>query len=534
MKKKKSLQDLTQNNDALPTIRFHSDNVAATIDELEAKLYAANAPIYVRAGVLVQPLWADLRNAKGNKVKSSYFKPITYKNLAYMLTKHVATFEKFNLTQDEWVGCVPPEIVLNGLLELGHWKFPRVTGIINAPTLRPDGSIIDVKGYDASTQLYYEPDNNIVLPPIPQRPSKDEAHAALEKLKALLVEVPFVSDLDRAVALAAILTAVARGGFGVAPMILFLAHEAGSGKSYLVDLISAIIRGRDAPVIAGSAAKEEMEKRIGSLLLEGTPFISFDNLTGDLEGEVLCQMCTQTTVRVRILGKSEAPECEWRGVLCATGNNVRLKGDMTRRGLICNLDPGVERPEQRTFKQDPICAVAADRGAYLAAALTVVRGYLASGKKVECTSIGSYGGWSRFVREPLIWLDEEDPVKSMDQARADDPERGADSELIEYWREHCGVNQAHKANQVIEIATAKRSSGVMVVGAPDWVYTLPEFQALLVANAYAPNRRDVDPQKFGAWLRRLQGKVIGGHRLMAETKSKGHGNSWLLQPVETK
>ena len=528
----KSLQDVMQNNDALPTIKFHSDNVAATIDELEAKLYAANAPIYVRAGVLVQPLWADLPNAKGNKVKSSHFKPISYKNLCYILTKRIATFKKYNLTQKKWVGCLPPEIVLNGLLELGHWKFPRVTGIINSPTLRPDGSIIDVKGYDAATELYYEPDNNIALPLIPQRPSKVEAQAALEKLKALLVEVPFVSDLDRAVALAAILTAVARGGFGVAPMILFLAHEAGSGKSYLVDLISAIIRGRDAPVIAGSASKEEMEKRIGSLLLEGTPFISFDNLTGDLEGEVLCQMCTQTTVRVRILGKSEAPECEWRGVLCATGNNVRLKGDMTRRGLICNLDPEVERPELRPFKHDPIGAVAADRGAYLAAALIVVRGYLASGKKVKCSPIGSYGGWSKFVREPLIWLGEEDPVKSMDQARADDPERASDSELIECWRVHCLVDQAHKAAQVIEIATKTEQTGAMAVGAPNWKYVRPEFQALLVANAYAPNRRDVDPKAFGKWLQRLQGKVIGGHRLEVVTKSKGHGNSWVLRAVK--
>jgi putative DNA primase/helicase len=137
-----SLQDVIQNNNALPTIKFQADNVAAAIDELEAKLCEANAPIYVRAGVLVQPLWADLNNAKGDKVRSSHFKPITYKNLAYMLTKHVATFQKYSLTEEEWVGCLPPEIVLEGLLQLGHWKFSRVTGVINAPTLRPDGSFI--------------------------------------------------------------------------------------------------------------------------------------------------------------------------------------------------------------------------------------------------------------------------------------------------------------------------------------------------------------------------------------------------------
>ena len=73
----------------------------------------------------------------------------------------------------------------------------------------------------------------------------------------------------------------------------------------------------------------------------------------------------------------------------------------------------------------------------------------------------------------------------------------------------------------------------MEVGAPDWKYERPEFQALLVAQACAPNRRDVDPKAFGKWLQRLQGKVIGGHRLEVVTKSKGHGNSGGLRAMKS-
>src|SRR5204863_334210 len=40
--------------------------------------------------------------------------------------------------------------------------------------------------------------------------------------------------------------------------------------------------------------------------------------------------------------------------LIATGNNLRLVGDMTRRALISFLDPQVERPELREFDVDPI------------------------------------------------------------------------------------------------------------------------------------------------------------------------------------
>ena len=112
------------------------------------------------------------------------------------------------------------------------------------------------------------------MPPIKERPTVEDARAALAALKELLVEFPFVSDLDRAVALAAILTATLRGGFDVAPMFLFLAHAAGTGKSYLVNLISTLVHGRPCPVITASNNKEEMEKRLGSLLLEGAPIIS--------------------------------------------------------------------------------------------------------------------------------------------------------------------------------------------------------------------------------------------------------------------
>jgi len=119
-------------------------------------------------------------------------------------------------------------------------------------------------------------------------------------------------------------------------------------------------------------------------------------------------------VRVRILGKSETPECEFRGTVFANGNNITVVGDMTRRTLIRNLDPKVERPELRRFKHDPIRLIMADRGAYVAAALTIARAYWVLGERVKCSPIASYGMWSRVVREPLIWLGLPDPVKSIE------------------------------------------------------------------------------------------------------------------------
>jgi putative DNA primase/helicase len=70
---------------------------------------------------------------------------------------------------------------------------------------------------------------------------------------------------------------------------------------------------------------------------------------------------------------------EFRGLFSANGNNIAVEGDMTRRTLLGRLDAGMERPEEREFADDPVKLVLADRGKYLAAALLIVRAYIAAG-----------------------------------------------------------------------------------------------------------------------------------------------------------
>jgi putative DNA primase/helicase len=252
------------------------------------------------------------------------------------------------------------------------------------------------------------------VPPIKDEPTREDALAALKLFEDLLVGFPFVEEVDKAVALAGLLTPLLRAACDVVPMFLFLAHVAGSGKSYLTDLISTVAHGRRAPAISKAASEEELEKRLGALVLAGVPVISIDNCTTNLSGVTLCQITERQLVSIRILGKSEMPECEYRGAVFANGNNITAEGDLTRRTVVCHLDAGLERPELRTFDFDPIERVLGDRGAYIAAALTIARAYRVCGERVECEPIGSYGRWSKTVREPLIWLGQTDPVKSME------------------------------------------------------------------------------------------------------------------------
>jgi putative DNA primase/helicase len=411
---------------------------------------------------------------------------------------------RFDERRDGWVKIDPPEKVAKALLQKGQWSFPKVTGVITAPTMRPDGSTIDCPGYDPMTQLWYAPDSFLHMPSIKDNPTKADAEAALGLFEDLLSGFPFVTDLDMAVALAAELTPPLRAACDVVPMFLFLAHAAGSGKSYKVDLISTIAHGRKAPAISMATNEEELEKRIGALVLAGVPIINIDNCTMNLSGTTLCQIAERQVVSIRILGRSEMPECEYRGVIFANGNNITAEGDLTRRTLVAHIDPGVERPELRRFAFDPIARVLRDRGAYIAAALTIARAYLVSGERVNCPPIGSYSRWSKVVREPLIWLGKEDPVRSMDEIREEDPIRAAARDLYKLWKECVGPDVPYTAAELVEKANERPSDYMPVKH--------PELHALLVTQA-GGFKGEIDVQRVGKWLSSIYGQIHNGFRL---------------------
>jgi len=212
----------------------------------------------------------------------------------------------------------------------------------------------------------------------------------------------------------------------------------GSGKSMLVDVASIISTGRTAGVIAQGRTEEELEKRLGALLLAGNQVIAIDNCEAPLGGEFLCALLTQTTIRARILGRSEAPEFPSNAFITATGNNLVLLGDMTRRALFCQLDPQVERPELRRFDTNPLREAQRHRSSLVTAALTILRAYHIAGQPDAPAPLGSYEAWSNRVRGSLIWLGEADPVLTLDTARELDPRLEASFSILSQWQSAIG------------------------------------------------------------------------------------------------
>jgi putative DNA primase/helicase len=502
-----------------PIIKVIAGDIARVVDEAEGALIAAGVPIMTRAGTLVRPIKETFDASNGHKTEQTVLHPVHWQTISYLLNKHAATFMRFDGRLKQWVRIDPPENVAKTLLTKRQWTFPKVKGVITAPTMRADGSLIDRPGYDATTQLWYEPDGFLQVPAIKEQPTKEEALAALKLFEDLIVGFPFEKELDHAVALAALLTPLLRAACDVVPMTLFLAHVAGSGKSFLIDLISTIATGRRAPAIEKAENREELEKRLGALVLAGVPIVNIDNCVTNLSGVTLCQLTERELVRIRVLGKSEMPECEYRGSVFANGNNITAEGDLTRRTLVSHIDPVVERPELRRFDFDPIARVLHDRGSYIAAALTVARGYRVSGAAVTCTPIASYGRWSRTVREPLIWLGKEDPVKSMDELREEDPELTAIATLFELWEKLFGVDIPRTA---AELADEAHKQG------HEALHTLLVTQCGERVRGY----QEISVKSLGIWLRKIHGRVYAGLRLMkVKNATERRGATYTLQRV---
>jgi putative DNA primase/helicase len=492
--------------DAPEPIRLRGGHLHEEATAGEAAIISAGRPIYQRGTGLVRPALQVVPAAHGRTTNSASLVEITAHGLIDQLCS-VATWERFDSRSDDWVQVNPPMSVAQTILSrMGEWQFQRIAGVINTPTLRPDGSILAEPGYDEATRLFHMADPHLRLHPATRAPTRSHAEKALALLSRLLTEFPFVDQVSRAVALSGLITPVVRGALSVAPLHAFKAYTAGTGKSYLADVASAISTGRPCPVASAAPDEAETEKRIAGLLLAGFPICSLDNVNGELGGDLLCQAIERPLVRLRPLGRSDIVEVESRATLFATGNNLRVRGDMVRRTVVCSLDAGVERPELREFKADPVVTVLADRNLYVSACIIIVRAYEAAGLPGRLKPIASFGDWSDRVRSALVWLGCEDPAKSMEEAREDDPELTDLREVTGLWHEAIGADAMtiREISQMIERREESR------MGEPT-DYRFPDLREALLR--LFGERGELNARRLGKWLLAREGRIVAGLRI---------------------
>lgn len=504
-----------------PTIIVVPGHLPETVDQAQQALIEADLGYYQMSGRIVRT--GVIPTAQVGRRGSSRLRIVQVgeAEMVEALTK-VANWVKPVKGGEAKIDC--PGVVAETLLaRTGKWKLPPLVGVIDVPTLRADGSLLWRPGYDVATGLLIVPSDTEV-PKIPAAPTRDDALTALKLLRELISGFPFVTDADRSVALSALLTSTSRTALGSAPLHGFSAPTAGSGKSTLVDLPSVLRTGREAAPIAQGRTAEELEKRLGALLLEGEGIVAIDNCETPLGGEFLCQLMTQPSLKVRPLGQSAMIEVPTTAMVTATGNNLAFVGDMSRRALLSQLDPGVERPELREFSFDPLQVVKDGRGEYVAAALTILRAYHVAGRPFQVPPLGSFVDWSNWVRSALIWLGCADPCDTIDKIRKADPQMALIKQVMAQWGV---VIEDQRATTSFIIDTVDELEETAPANAPRR-YEHAAFRDAILAVAGEGGR--INGRKLGRWLSAQQGRVVNGRRFVSPG-SRGGQLLWVLEKV---
>ena len=247
------------------------------------------------------------------------------------------------LVGEELVPVALPNSVARMYLEMdGERNLPPLNGICTAPLLFADGSIRAAARYDQGTGLWCAgiPDLQV-----PERPTRDDAMAALWRLRETFRTFPFADaarrhdpdlrvgvvdhdhapGMDESAFLVSLLTAVCRPSLPLAPGFLVRAPEisgAGTGKGQLVRAISAIAFGVQPPAFTTGGDRQELEKRLAANLIEAAPVLFPDNINGTmLRSDLLASVLTERPVRVRMLGRTEMATLQetaspWRRTWC--------------------------------------------------------------------------------------------------------------------------------------------------------------------------------------------------------------------------
>ena len=406
----------------------------------------------------------------------------------------------------ELVPAHVPDFVVKAVAARGQYPgIRRLTGVVTCPVLRPDGTMLMRPGYDNRTGLYLDPVSEI--PELLDSPCRQDAMRSLDMIWDVVCDFPFACRAHRSVWLAGLLTPLARYTFrGPAPMFLMDANVRGSGKTLLTDIIGIIASGRTMCKMSNTSNDEEARKRITSLAMLGDALVCIDNVT-TMGSPSLDAALTGDMWRDRELGRNRMVEAALRMTWYASGNNVVLMADTSRRICHVRLNCPDEHPEERTGFRHPDLRgyVRKHRLQLLGAALTILHAWFVAGQpRQDLTPWGSFEGWSNVVRQCIVWLGLLDPGETRAELRSRaDTEDAAVRALVLGWRELDPTNRGLTAREALSIIEEH----------PDKYDTLCDAIGELCDLRHGKSAT----RSLGNKLRRLADRTVDGKRITRTT-----------------
>jgi hypothetical protein len=418
------------------------------------------------------------------------------------------------------------------VLGLGHWEgIKDLLTVTSCPYLVPDGGIISWGGYDPVTKSLLVP--SFKLAPVPRWPGQADARDAIARIMAPLDQFPFKAELDKMVFLAALLTAIQRPVIlDSVPGFAFVGNKAGIGKSFLCDVIAAVVLGTEKmATTAYNEDKKEMVKTLLAIGLCGLSCVNFDNLEDGARygSSVLDSALTTGIVSERVLGFSQikkdvAIRCLW----FINGNNIEPSKGAIRRWLPSNLESPEENPHERLDIKDKdlIGTMLRNRGQYVADCLTIIKAHQVAGSpKHPKGPLGSFYRWDDMIRSAIYWATGYDVVDSQREARKWCTETTANESLLMALSDYQEASNRGDGWRVSDIF----GDLVRIDGKENDAYASvrPALMAL------GENGKPPDEDDIGYKLRSLKDNPMGDMKLIRLEK-KLHGCAvWQVQSLRT-
>lgn len=483
-----------------------ADQVVNALGEQGFSFGLESNRIYQRAGKLV----AISENETG-----TFISIVGKATLRERITVAVDLLER---TKEEPRLVRPPDWLTSAIEHRDSYLGVRtLKGIIESPTLREDGSVLQKPGYDIKTSLYYLP--GCEFEQVPLYPTEYQVKVAKNLLLDIVSDFPFKSDIDQAVWLQLALTLISRHGIkGGVPLTAINANMPGSGKSKLCDIASLIAKGEPMARLPMPPDDTETRKVITSIAIAGKSAVLFDNVDSLIGNAALDAVLTAPYWDDRVLGKSEMTgKLPWFTVLMVTGNNLQFKGDMFRRVTLCSLKSLQDHPEDRDdFKHENLEEfVLENRNNLVVAALTILRGWVTSGKKYSGKKLGSFEGWSERICGAIEYAGLPSPLNSVSEVRKQDKSGEEIKSIMDALDVVCGaegVTSQEIAEQIDKSEIAK-----------EWLL----FHEVIHGILDNPTSR-----KIAARLSKYKDRVSDGRHIVGE-KGTANRTYWKVSKVSS-
>jgi hypothetical protein len=416
----------------------------------------------------------------------------------------------------------PPKDICAALIA-DPGALPMLHGVKNAPILRSDGTVHQVAGYDARTGCYFDPAGMAPIT-VPERPTTEDVTLAKKRLLEPFAKFCFSTPADLANYMALLVTLVTRQIIpGNTPLFVINSPVQGSGKSKLAYCANIIATGgREAPMTAPErGGDDEVRKRLTAHLMTRPLTAMLDNVVGKVNWPSLASILTTGKWADRLLQKSEIVTMDIHTVFFCTGVNVEIAGDMARRCVYIHLDPGVDKPWERSFDFDPETRVRECRAELLEAVFTLVRHWFVQGKPMwREIAFGSFEQWAGVVGGILAEASIEGFLGN--RSAADDAANRELDELAAFfdgWTTVFGDTPQRSTDVVKQLSSDSFHVAVLRDSLPE--------EMLPVLDQHE-GRASV---RFGRILAKFRDRIAGGYKLTSRSDPSDKIQRWAVIPV---